>query len=156
MGKGAQMKRLTDIASKASVRHGKALATVLASTLLAVGCATQEPRIVERATLEGAGDAHPAVRVTAPAAPSAATGTPPTQKTANEVAPGTIIATTGNPPQRVIYVDQRPCPINSGTFWGALGGGLIGSLFGGGNGRTFFTLLGATAGAIDGTRAGGC
>ena len=46
-----------------------------------------------------------------------------------------------------------PCQpnVNSGSIWGALAGGWLGSLFGGGRGREFFTALGAAGGAVRGT-----
>jgi hypothetical protein len=129
------------------------------------GCAT-EPRIVPRATLENAGDDHPAVRRTAntpttPAQPyygtsaTAATSTTSAAPTTTPAPtqPGSVVVVQNTPPPQVIYV-ERPCYLTSGPFWGALGGGLIGSLFGGGNGRTFFTLLGATAGALEGSKSG--
>lgn len=46
-----------------------------------------------------------------------------------------------------------PCQpnVNAGSLWGALAGGWLGSLFGGGRGREFFTALGAAGGAVRGT-----
>lgn len=46
-----------------------------------------------------------------------------------------------------------PAP-NAGSAWGAIAGGLFGSLFGGGRGRDFFTALGAAGGAVRGTEMG--
>ena len=43
---------------------------------------------------------------------------------------------------------------NLGTLWGAIAGGFLGSLFGGGNGRDFWTAIGAAGGAIRGTEMG--
>lgn len=46
-----------------------------------------------------------------------------------------------------------PCQpdANAGSIWGALAGGWLGSLFGGGRGRDFFIALGAASGAVRGT-----
>lgn len=46
-----------------------------------------------------------------------------------------------------------PCQpdANAGSLWGALAGGWLGSLFGSGRGREFFTALGAAGGALRGT-----
>ncbi len=46
-----------------------------------------------------------------------------------------------------------PCQpnLNTGSVWGALLGGWLGSAFGGGRGREFFTALGAAGGAVRGT-----
>lgn len=46
-----------------------------------------------------------------------------------------------------------PCQpnANAGSLWGAIAGGWLGSLFGGGRGREFFTALGAAGGAVRGT-----
>ena len=46
-----------------------------------------------------------------------------------------------------------PCQpnVNAGSVWGALLGGWLGSAFGGGRGRDFFTALGAAGGAVRGT-----
>lgn len=46
-----------------------------------------------------------------------------------------------------------PCQpnANAGSLWGALAGAWLGSLFGGGRGREFFTALGAAGGAVRGT-----
>lgn len=46
-----------------------------------------------------------------------------------------------------------PAP-NAGSAWGAIAGGVFGSLFGGGRGRDFFTALGAAGGAVRGTEMG--
>ena len=47
----------------------------------------------------------------------------------------------------------QPAP-NLGSVWGTLVGGWLGSLFGGGRGRDFWTALGAAGGAIRGTEMG--
>ena len=44
----------------------------------------------------------------------------------------------------------QPSP-NAGSIWGTLLGGWLGSMFGGGRGREFFTALGAAGGAVRGT-----
>ncbi|MFN0161405.1 MAG: hypothetical protein ACKVQQ_09255 [Burkholderiales bacterium] len=45
-----------------------------------------------------------------------------------------------------------PCGpgLNQGSFWGGLAGAWLGSLFGGGRGREFWTALGAASGALRG------
>ena len=46
-----------------------------------------------------------------------------------------------------------PCQpsVNDGSVWGALLGGWLGSMFGGGHAREFFIALGAAGGAVRGT-----
>lgn len=50
-----------------------------------------------------------------------------------------------------------PCQpdANAGSFWGALAGGWLGSLFGGGRTRDLFIALGAAGGAVRGTEMWG-
>ena len=50
-----------------------------------------------------------------------------------------------------------PCQpdANAGSIWGALAGGLLGSMFGGGRSRDFFIALGAGGGALRGTEMWG-
>ena len=50
-----------------------------------------------------------------------------------------------------------PCQpdANAGSLWGALAGGFLGSLFGGGRGRDVFIALGASGGAVRGTEMWG-
>ncbi len=50
-----------------------------------------------------------------------------------------------------------PCQsnANAGSLWGAIAGGWLGSLFGGGRAREFFTALGAAGGAVRGTEYDG-
>ncbi len=50
-----------------------------------------------------------------------------------------------------------PCQpdANAGSLWGALAGGFLGSLFGGGRGREAFIALGASGGAVRGTELWG-
>ena len=50
-----------------------------------------------------------------------------------------------------------PCQpdANAGSLWGALAGGFLGSLFGGGRGRDAFIALGASGGAVRGTEMWG-
>ncbi len=122
-------------------------------------------------------DSHPAVRSAAPREAAQASAYPPvsTRSSAEIRADGQLAggmigalagAQAGNRTAGLVVGSAvgalaggraaDPCQSapNLGSLWGTLAGGWLGSLFGGGRGRDFWTALGAAGGAIRGTEMG--
>jgi uncharacterized protein YcfJ len=116
-------------------------------------------------------DSHPAVRPVARAGGERADGSVSTVSAADQRADGqvagailgTLVGAQAGNRLGGIAVGSAvgatvggkaadPCGpgFNAGTFWGGLAGAWLGSLFGSGRGRDFWTALGASSGAIRG------
>ena len=87
-------------------------------------------------------DSHPAVRPR-----------PAVQPAAPASSGARIDAPAGDATGSVSGAMPGPCRLapNQGTPWGAIGGGLVGSLFGNGRWRDFWIALGVAGGALRGT-----
>lgn len=117
---------------------------------------------------EIAGDRHPAVvpavvstvRSPESQSQSASSGTVPQGIGGTSPSAQAIYANqNAQPAPQTVYVvrESYPCSaLNGGTLWGGLAGAWFGSWFGRGHGRGFFTLMGATLGAVEGNRQLGC